>query len=99
VPIKAYNLVKIVKRYYSPLYYIYYIITVELLDINKYIALQIAFKVINNSIGPNSLIPTLLVFGVYLYIVKSDASNPIVVKRVVALKKAIEEVKKLKAKY
>ena len=57
-----------------------------------------AFKVINNFIGPNSLIPTLLVFGAYLYIVESDAPNPTVIKQAAALKKAIEEVKKLKAK-
>ena len=37
-----------------------------------------AFKVINNSIGLNSLIPTLLVFGAYLYIVEFDIFNPIV---------------------
>jgi hypothetical protein len=55
-----------------------------------------AFKAINDFIGLNSLIPTLLVFRVYLYIVKSDVSNPIVVKRAAVLKKAIEEVKKLK---
>ena len=99
MPIKAHNLVKIVKCYYSPLHYIYYIIIAELLDIGKDIALQIVFKVINNSIGPNSLIPTLLVFGVYLYIIKSNTPNPIVIKRAVAFKKAIKEVKKLKAKY
>ena len=58
-----------------------------------------AFKVINNFIGPNSLIPTLLVFRAYLYIIKSNAPNPTVVKRAVALKKAIEEVKKLKTKH
>ena len=58
-----------------------------------------AFKVINNFIGLNSLIPTLLVFRVYLCIVKSNAPNPIVVKRAAAFKKAMEEVKKLKAKY
>jgi hypothetical protein len=58
-----------------------------------------AFKAINDSAGPNSLIPTLLVFRAYLYIVKSDAPNLIVVKRAAALKKAIKEVKKLKAKY
>jgi hypothetical protein len=58
-----------------------------------------AFKVINDSIGPNGLIPTLLVFRAYPYIVKSDAPNPTVVKWAAALKKAIEEVKKLKAKY
>ena len=68
-----------VKRYYGPLYYIYYIITAELLDISKDIVLQIAFKAINNFIGFNSFIPTLLVFKAYLYIVKSDAPNPIVI--------------------
>ena len=68
-----------VERYYGPLRYIYYIITAELLDISKDMALQIAFKVINNSIGPNSFISTLLVFRAYLYIVKSNIPNPIVV--------------------
>ena len=62
-------------------------------------ALQMAFKAINDSIGPNSLIPILLVFRAYLYIIKSDTLNPTVIKRAVAFKKAIEEVKKLKAKY
>ena len=80
MPIKAYNLIKMVKRYYSPLYYIYHIIIAELLDINKNIALQIAFKAIKDFIGPNSFIPTLLIFGAYLYIVKFDAPNPMVVK-------------------
>ena len=58
-----------------------------------------AFKAINNSIGLNGLIPILLVFGAYLCIVESNAPNPIVVKWAAALKKAIEEVKKLKTKY
>ena len=68
-----------VKRYYSPLRRIYYIITAELLNISKDIALQMAFKAINNFIGFDSLIPTLLVFKIYLYIVKSNILNPIVV--------------------
>ena len=58
-----------------------------------------AFKVINNFIGPNSFIPTLLVFRAYLYIIKSNTLNPIIVKQAAALKKAIEEVKKLRAEY
>ena len=57
-----------------------------------------AFKAINNFTGPNSLIPTLLVFRTYLCIVKSNISNPIVIKRAAAFKKAMEEVKKLKTK-
>ena len=56
-----------------------------------------AFKAIDDSAGPNSLIPTLLVFRTYLYIVKSNIPNPTVIKRAAALKKAIKEVKKLKA--
>jgi len=38
-----------------------------------------AFKVINNSIGPNGLIPNLLVFRAYPRIVESDIPNPIVI--------------------
>jgi hypothetical protein len=55
VPIKAHNSVKIVECYYGPLYYIYHIIIAELLDINKDMALQIAFKAINDFIGLNSI--------------------------------------------
>jgi hypothetical protein len=55
------------------------------------------FKVINDFIGLNSLIPTLLVFRAYLYIVESNAPNPIVIKQAAALKKAIKQVKKLRA--
>ena len=57
------------------------------------------FKIINNFTGLNSLIFTLLVFKAYLYIVKSNTPNPTVIKQVAALKKAIEEVKKLKTKH
>ena len=68
-----------VKHYYGPLCCIYHIIIVKLLDIGKDMALQMAFKAINNSIGLNGLIHTLLVFGAYLYIVESDVLNPIVI--------------------
>jgi hypothetical protein len=97
MPVKAHNSVKMVEYYYGPLRHIYHIIIAELLDINKDIALQMAFKAINDSTGLNSLIPTLLVFRAYLYIIKSNTPNPIVVKQAAALKKAIKEVKKLKA--
>ena len=39
IPIKAYNLVRIIECYCSPLYRIYYIIIAELLYINKDMAL------------------------------------------------------------
>ncbi len=80
MPVKAYNLVGIVERYHGPLCRIYHIIITELLDIGKDIALQMAFKAINNSIGPNSLIPTLLVFKAYPHIVEFNTPNSTVVK-------------------
>jgi hypothetical protein len=58
-----------------------------------------ALKAINNFTGLNGLISTLLVFRAYPRIVESDIPNPIVVKQAVAFKKAIKEVKKLRAKH
>jgi hypothetical protein len=56
-----------------------------------------AFKVINDSAGPNGFIPILLVFKAYLYIMESNIPNFIVIQRAAALKKAMEKVKKLRA--
>ena len=78
VPVEAYNLIGIVERYYGPLRRIYHIITSKILGINKDMALQIAFKAINDSAGPDGLIPTLLVFGAYPRMTESDAPSPIV---------------------
>src|SRR6266702_8931665 len=77
VPVKAHNLIEIVKRYHGPLRHIYHIIIIELLDIGKDIALQMAFKAINDFISLDSLTPTLLIFKAYPHIVKSNIPNPI----------------------
>ena len=37
-----------------------------------------AFKAINNIISPKGLVPTLLIFSAYLYIVKFNPLAPIV---------------------
>ena len=79
IPVKAHNSVRMIEHYYSPLHRIYHIIITELPDISKDIALQMAFKAINNSAGPNGLIFTLLVFRAYLYMVESNTPNLIVV--------------------
>src|SRR6266571_7662207 len=70
IPVEAYNSVKIVKCYHGPLRRIYHIIIIELLDINKDIVFQMVFKAINDFIGLNGFIFTLLVFKAYLYIVE-----------------------------
>jgi len=65
VPVKVYNLIGIVECYYGPLRRIYHIITSKILGIDKDMALQMAFKAINDFIGLDGLISTLLVFEVY----------------------------------
>ena len=58
-----------------------------------------AFKAINNSIGPNSLIPMLLVFRAYPQMTESNAPLPTVTQHAITFKKAIKEVKKIQAKH
>jgi len=65
VPIKAYNSIRKVERYYALLRRVYKIISLELKDASKKLTLQMAIKAINNSAGPDRLIPTLLVFSAY----------------------------------
>ena len=53
------------EQYYAPLRRAYKIISLELEDANKELTLQIAVKAVNNSAGPDGLIPILLVFSAY----------------------------------
>jgi len=54
-----------VEQYYTPLCCVYEIISLELKNTSKKLILQIAVKAVNNSAGPDGLIPILLVFGAY----------------------------------
>jgi hypothetical protein len=95
VPVEAHNSISIVEQYYRPLQCIYQIITVEISDINKDIALQMAFKAINNTAGSDGLVPILLVFSTYLQMVKLDTPSLSVTQCANAVKKAIAEICKL----
>ena len=57
-----------------------------------------AFKAINDSAGPDGLIPTLLVYGAYPRMSEFDAPSPTVTQRATAIKKAMAEIHKLRAK-
>ena len=54
--------------------------------------MQIAVKAINNLAGPDRIIPTLLVFGVYPRITKIDTLLLSVTKRAKAIRTATKEV-------
>jgi len=70
----------------------------EYKDIQKKLALQIAVKAINNTAGPNRLVPTLLVYGAYLRISNLGPPAPSITERAAAIRKAIAEIVKLRAK-
>jgi len=65
VLIEAYNFVGIVERYYRLIRQAYSIIIAKIPGISKDMALQMAFKAINDIAGLNRLVLTLLVYGAY----------------------------------
>jgi hypothetical protein len=70
--------VSIVERYYKLIRRAYSIIINKILDISKDIALQMAFKAINNIARPDSIILTLLVYGAYPQITKYNPPSLLV---------------------
>ena len=66
VPVEAHWSIGKVEHYYAVLRRVYQIISEELPDLDKEMALQMAVKAVNNTTGLNGLIPTLLVFSAFL---------------------------------
>ena len=66
VLVEAHWSIKKVEYYYIVLRRTYQIISKELPNLDKEIALQMAVKAINNIVGLNRLILTLLVFSAFL---------------------------------
>jgi hypothetical protein len=57
--------------------------------------LQMAVKAINDSAGPDGIVPTLLVFGAYPRLTEMDPPSPSVTKRAEAIHTATKEVRRL----
>jgi hypothetical protein len=84
VLVKAYYSISKIKRYYVLLQRAYDIFIEELLDMDRDILFQIIIKAINDTVSPNGLILTLLVWGVYLKINRDSALVLSVEKRNIA---------------
>jgi len=54
-----------------------------------------AVKAINNTAGPNGLVPTLLVYGAYLRISNLDPPAPSITEQAATIRKAMAEIVKL----
>ena len=57
-----------------------------------------AVKAVNNTAGPDGLIPTLLVYGAYPRMSNLDPPAPSVTDRAAIIQKAMAEIVKLRAK-
>ena len=57
-----------------------------------------AVKAVNNLVGPNRIISTLLVFSTYLQLTKIDSLSPSVTKRMETIYTVTKEVRRLYAK-
>ncbi len=65
VPTEAHNKIGMVERYHKVVRDVYEKLKLEDSTMDKHLRLSIAFRCINDSVGIDGLVPTLLVFGVY----------------------------------
>ncbi len=97
VSIETHHSIEMMKRYHKSLRRTYSIITTEISEIDSELALQMTFKVINNSIELNDLISTLLIFDVYSRMIEMNVSSSTITQRAIAMKKTMNEIRKLHA--
>jgi hypothetical protein len=60
-------------------------------------SLQIVVKAINDSAGPDGIIPTLLVFNTYPRIIENSAPSPTITKRAETIRKTTKEIRRFYA--
>jgi hypothetical protein len=76
VPIEAHYSIGIVERYHGLIRYAYLIIVAKVKGITKEIALQIAFKALNDTAGISGIVPILLVYGTLPRLTEYDPLSP-----------------------
>jgi hypothetical protein len=98
--VEAHNSVGLIERYHALLRRAYKIMKEELKDehINKKMILQMAVKAVNDSAGPDEIVLTLLVFGLYPRMTEMDLPSPTIAKRAEAICAVTKEVRRLYAK-
>ncbi|OWT43021.1 polyprotein [Pochonia chlamydosporia 170] len=99
MPVEAHNSIGKAERYHGPLRRAYQIIDAELGDaLTDDQKLQMAVKAINDTAGPDGLVPTLLVFGAYPRMTDDSPPSFSVVQRAEAIRKATSEARRALAK-
>ncbi|KAI0994535.1 hypothetical protein K3495_g13645 [Podosphaera aphanis] len=100
VPVESHNSIGLVERYHAPLRRAFNIIKEELKDekVGIDLILQMAQKAVNDSAGPDGIVPTLLVFRAYPRLTSLDPPSPSITKRAEAIRLALQEIRKIQAK-
>ena len=99
IPVESPNSMSFVERYHTPLKRAFEIIRIELPDLSDEEILQYAVKSLNDSVGPEGLVPTLLVYGALPRLgFPTDKPAKGIYERAVAVKKASDEMSKYFAK-
>ncbi|EED15751.1 conserved hypothetical protein [Talaromyces stipitatus ATCC 10500] len=95
VPVEAHWSISIVERYHTVLCRSYEIISEEVPELAPEMALQMAIKAVNNTVGLDGYVSTLLVFGVYPRMTDYSPPASTVVQHAATVKKAMTEVQRL----
>jgi hypothetical protein len=99
IPIEAYNSIGKIKWYYGPLKRAFELITADLgISLAPEYVLQMAVKAVNDTAGHDGFVPTLLMFGTYPRFSPLSPSLPSLTIRANAVRKAMAEVRKPKAR-
>jgi hypothetical protein len=97
VPVEAHHSIGKLERYHTIIRKAYNCITTEIPGLDREMALQMSFKATNDSVGPDGLVPTLLVYGAYPRITEYDPPSPTITQRAQAIRTAMDEIRELSA--
>jgi hypothetical protein len=99
VPVEAHNSIGKIERYHDPLKRVFEVIIANLgTSLAPEYVLQMAVKAVNDTAGHDNLVLILLMFGTYPRLSPSSPSSPSLIIRANAVRKAMAEVRKLKAR-
>jgi hypothetical protein len=73
---------------------VYNIISTELgASVDRDVILQMAVKAVNNTVGPDGIVLTVLIFSTYLYIMIDSSLSALTAQRAKAMRKAIVDLR------
>ncbi len=98
MPVKAHHSIRKVKCYYVLLCHVYDILSADTPQLSREERLQSAVKAVNDTVGPDGLIPILLVYGAYPHISREDKPIPSNTEQARVIERTMDDVCRSNAK-